>query len=126
MPQYRNEDDRAFGPELFMQAIDEREYCNSLINRYVNTEHWDVDRIALMDRLIMTVAISEVIHYPSIPTRVTLNEYIEIAKYYSKERPVYQRNPQLGGELPAELGKNQQGVTWQESVTEINYKNTIN
>ncbi|MDD6778144.1 MAG: transcription antitermination protein NusB [Bacteroidales bacterium] len=86
MPQYRNEDDRAFGPELFMQAIDEREYCNSLINRYVNTEHWDVDRIALMDRLIMTVAISEVIHYPSIPTRVTLNEYIEIAKYYSTPR----------------------------------------
>ena len=83
MAKFRNEDDESFGPALFGYAIDEREYCNSLINRYVNTANWDVDRIALMDRLIMTVALSEIIHYPSIPTRVTLNEYIEIAKYYS-------------------------------------------
>lgn len=86
LEQYRNEDDEAFGPELFSYAIDERDYSNSLINRYVHTENWDVDRIAMMDRLIMSVAISELIHYPSIPTKVTLNEYIEIAKYYSTPR----------------------------------------
>ena len=54
-----------------------------MINKFVQTEHWDADRIAKMDRLIMSVAISEILHYPSIPTKVTLNEYIEIAKYYS-------------------------------------------
>lgn len=83
LDQYRNEEDEQFGPQLFGYALAERDYCNSLINRYINTDQWDVERIALMDRLIMTVAISEIIHYPSIPTRVSLNEYIEIAKYYS-------------------------------------------
>ena len=83
MPKYRNYDDSVFGVELFGYALDDRSYSNSLINKYVQTDHWDTDRIATMDRLIMSVAISEILHYPSIPTKVTLNEYIEIAKYYS-------------------------------------------
>ena len=83
MPKYRNDEDSVFGVELFGYALDDRSYSNSLINKYVQTDHWDTDRIATMDRLIMSVAISEILHYPSIPTKVTLNEYIEIAKYYS-------------------------------------------
>ena len=59
---------------------------NSLIDRFVKTEAWDVERIALMDRVIMLTAIAEIINYPLIPVTVTMNEYIEIAKSYSSPR----------------------------------------
>ena len=45
--------------------------------------NWDVDRIAFMDNLIMATAMTELLSFPSIPVKVTLDEYIEIAKYYS-------------------------------------------
>jgi len=47
-----------------------------------NTTNWEVDRIALMDILVMQLAITEILEFPEIPVKVTLNEYIEIAKYY--------------------------------------------
>ena len=54
--------------------------CSDLIDR--NTTNWEVERIALMDILVMQLAITEIIEFPEIPVKVTLNEYIEIAKYY--------------------------------------------
>jgi N utilization substance protein B len=54
--------------------------CSELIDR--NTTNWEVERIALMDILVMELAITEVLEFPEIPVKVTLNEYIEIAKYY--------------------------------------------
>jgi N utilization substance protein B len=53
------------------------------------SENWDYERLAMMDILIMQMAISEAIHFPSIPAKVTLNEYIEISKYYSTEKSSY-------------------------------------
>ena len=47
------------------------------------TKNWDVERIAFMDNLIMAATMSELINFPSIPVKVTLDEFIEIAKYYS-------------------------------------------
>jgi len=47
-----------------------------------NTTNWEVERIALMDILVMQLAITEILEFPEIPVKVTLNEYIEIAKYY--------------------------------------------
>ena len=51
------------------------------IDKY--TSNWDVERIAFMDNLIMAAATAELLSFPSIPIKVTLDEYIEIAKYYS-------------------------------------------
>jgi N utilization substance protein B len=51
-----------------------------------NTQNWELDRIAFMDILIMEIAISELIDFPTIPINVTLNEYIEIAKSYSTDK----------------------------------------
>jgi N utilization substance protein B len=48
--------------------------------------NWDLERIAFMDILIMQLAITELIEFPSIPTKVTLNEYLDISKYYSTEK----------------------------------------
>ena len=56
---------------------------NALIDQFVKSEKWDVERIALMDRLVMNAALSEIRHFPSIPVNVSLNEYIELAKLYS-------------------------------------------
>ena len=46
-------------------------------------ENWELERIALMDMIIMKLALAELINFPSIPVKVTINEYIEISKSYS-------------------------------------------
>ena len=46
-------------------------------------KNWESDRVASMDRLIMQMAVAELINFPTIPVNVTLNEYIDAAKYYS-------------------------------------------
>lgn len=80
MPMFRNDDDEEYVKVLFTKAIMNNEKLSELIDR--NTTNWEVERIALMDILVMKLAITEIIEFPEIPIKVTLNEYIEIAKYY--------------------------------------------
>lgn len=86
LPQYKNDDDSKFGEQLFSKAVTEMEENNSYIDQFVKTEKWDVERIALMDRVVMCTALTEIRNYPSIPVNVSLNEYIELAKDYSTPR----------------------------------------
>lgn len=86
LPQYKNDDDSKFGERLFSKAVAEMEENNSYIDQFVKTEKWDVERIALMDRVVMCTALTEIRNYPSIPVNVSLNEYIELAKDYSTPR----------------------------------------
>lgn len=86
LPQYKNDDDSKFGEQLFSRAVAEMEENNSYIDQFVKTEKWDVERIALMDRVVMCTALTEIRNYPSIPVNVSLNEYIELAKDYSTPR----------------------------------------
>ena len=81
LPQYKNEDDEAFVKRLFARALVSYEENLKTVEQY--TKNWDVERIALMDNVIMTTAIAELTGFDSIPVKVTLDEYIEIAKYYS-------------------------------------------
>ena len=80
MPLYKNEEDQEYAKILFRKTILRSEECSELIDR--NTTNWEVERIALMDILVMKLAITEILEFPEIPVKVTLNEYIEIAKYY--------------------------------------------
>jgi len=80
MPLFRNDEDEEFVKILFRKAILHSKKCSELIDK--NTTNWEVDRIALMDILVMQLAITEILEFPEIPVKVTLNEYIEIAKYY--------------------------------------------
>jgi N utilization substance protein B len=80
MPLYKNEEDQEFVKILFRKAIFSSKKCSELIDK--NTTNWEVDRIALMDILVMQLAITEVLEFPEIPIKVSLNEYIEIAKFY--------------------------------------------
>lgn len=81
-PLYKDpEDDRKFVLELFRKTVLENEASSALIGE--KTKNWEVDRIAVMDVILMQMAITELKNFPSIPVKVTLNEYIEISKTYS-------------------------------------------
>ena len=81
---YKNEEDRDFIVKLFRKSVTYRKLSLELIEK--KASNWDLDRIAFMDVLIMQLAITELIEFNSIPTKVTLNEFLEIAKYYSTEK----------------------------------------
>ena len=80
MPLFKNAEDEEFVKILFRKAILHSKKCSDLIDK--NTTNWEVDRIALMDILVMQLAITEILEFQEIPVKVTLNEYIEIAKFY--------------------------------------------
>ncbi len=80
MPLFKNKEDEEFVKTLFRKTILHSKECSDLIDS--NTTNWEVERIALMDILVMQLAITEILEFPEIPVKVTLNEYIEIAKYY--------------------------------------------
>ncbi len=80
MPLFKNKEDEEFVKILFRKAVLHTTECSELIDH--NTTNWEVERIALMDILVMQLAITEILEFPEIPVKVTLNEYIEISKYY--------------------------------------------
>ncbi len=84
MELYKADEDREYVVKLYRQTIIHREEYVEYIKQ--NTRNWDIDRIAFMDILIMQMAIAELIGFPTIPTKVTLNEYLEIAKFYSTSK----------------------------------------
>lgn len=81
MPVYRDSDDARFVKELFTQSIVYFSEAVQYIER--NAKNWDLDRIAFMDKVLMCMAMVEMTKFDQIPLRVSMDEYIEIAKYYS-------------------------------------------
>lgn len=81
LPKFKSIEDLDFARELFTRSVVNFDEYQEEIEKY--TRNWDVERIAFMDNLIMATAMAELISFPSIPVKVTLDEYIEIAKYYS-------------------------------------------
>ncbi len=75
------EDDKAFFEELYEQTLQEDEKYEAMIAESV--QNWDVERVALLDKIILKMALSEMYIFRSIPVKVTINEYIEISKLYS-------------------------------------------
>ena len=81
LPEFRDEEDLEFAKKLIYQSLNAADYYKNLVAQ--NTRNWDVERVPLMDRVIMQVALAEITSFPSIPLSVSINEYIEIAKSYS-------------------------------------------
>jgi N utilization substance protein B len=80
-------DDKEFLIGLFRKTIlHHNEFTNDID---VKTPNWDTDRIAEVDLILIKMAITEFLYFPSIPTKVTINEYIEIAKDYSTTKSSY-------------------------------------
>ena len=81
---YKDDDDKKFVVDLFRKVVlNHKDFEKEIENK---TPNWDTDRIAEIDMILIKMAISEFLKFPSIPTSVTINEYIEIAKDYSSEK----------------------------------------
>lgn len=70
-----------FAKTLLKTAIDKKEYCAELIKPKL--KNWDAERIAQLDMVLMRMGLCELLYFDTIPTKVTINEYIDIAKEYS-------------------------------------------
>lgn len=81
LPKFKSDDDLEFAKTLLVKSLVQYDNNQELVDKY--TQNWDVERIAFMDNLILTIAITELITFESIPVKVTLDEWIDIAKYYS-------------------------------------------
>ena len=84
MPMFKDEEDRDFAKNLYRKSAVNHSELRKIVEEH--TVNWDVERIAFIDNLILELAISEFLYFPSIPTKVTLNEYIELSKYYSTQK----------------------------------------
>ncbi len=84
LPLFKTDDDLEYVKKLFRQTIAKHERNQNLIAEL--SSNWEAERIALTDRVILELAITELTEFPLIPVAVTLNEYIDMAKYYSTEK----------------------------------------
>lgn len=75
------DDDKYYFEDLFRHAIENDTQYEALIAQ--NSANWDIERIALTDKILLKMALAEMIHFPSIPVKVTINEFIDVSKEYS-------------------------------------------
>ena len=81
LPMFKDKEDKVFATKLFHQTILKGKEYRERISKHM--KNWESERIANIDMLIMQVALAEIMTFPTIPTNVSLNEYIDMAKYYS-------------------------------------------
>jgi N utilization substance protein B len=84
---YKDKDDEDFVSKMFKKTVLNNTEYESIIEE--KTPNWETDRIADIDMILIKMAIAEFFNFHSIPTRVTINEYIEISKDYSTEKSSY-------------------------------------
>lgn len=81
LPMFRDETDRDFAIQLLRHALTELDENKILVEKQI--KNWEIERVALMDLCLMQIAVTEIKNFDSIPVNVTLNEYIDLARYYS-------------------------------------------
>lgn len=113
----KKSDDNTSILNLFRDEEEDIEFIKDLLKNTINnddensvliadkTKNWDVERIAMVDILLMKMALTELLHFKSIPVKVTLNEYIELSKWYSTPKSKVFVNGVLD-KLVAELKEN--------------------
>ncbi|MGQ8335156.1 transcription antitermination factor NusB [Sunxiuqinia sp. A32] len=84
MPMFKDSEDHQFAKDLYRKTILNHDELKKVVEDH--TFNWDVERIAFIDKLILELSICEFLYFPSIPTKVSLNEYIELSKYYSTRK----------------------------------------
>ena len=81
LPKFKSEEDLDFAKTLVVKSLVQYEDNQEVVDRY--SKNWDVERVVFMDSLILSIAITELTYFESIPVKVSLDEWIDIAKYYS-------------------------------------------
>lgn len=81
LPEYKDMADQEYAKKLLLRTIANEKYYQELIAS--TTRRWDMKRVALMDRVILQIALAEILSFPNIPISVSINEYVELSKMYS-------------------------------------------
>ena len=97
---FKNAEDKNFAKKLFSKTIKLKEKNNTIIHELA--KNWDIERISTLDSILLQLAITEMTQFESIPYKVSINEYIEIAKTYSTKKS----HEFINGILDAFLKKN--------------------
>ncbi len=95
LPDYDSDEDREYAAQLIRFTLKGEEQYRQLIGE--NLRNWDFSRVALMDLIIMQIALAEITSFPSIPLNVSINEYVNVAKMYSTPRSSAYVNGMLDG-----------------------------
>lgn len=82
LPEFKDDEDKKFGPELFLLTIHNKDKYSEYTAKFLKSS-WDIDRIPIMDKVIIITAMAEIINYPSVPLAASINEYVDIANCYS-------------------------------------------
>ena len=95
LPEWDSEDEKDFARKVFRAAILNADQYQ----RYMSeaSRNWDFSRLAYMDIILMQIAIAEMMTLPNVPISVTINEYVEIAKFYSTPKSAGYINGMLDG-----------------------------
>ncbi len=75
------EDDQYYFEDLFRYVIENESRLEELVA--ANLQNWDIERVAMTDQVLLKMALAEMLNFPSIPVKVSINEYIDLAKEYS-------------------------------------------
>lgn len=103
-----------FARNLLTTTIDKREYALQLIKPKL--KNWDAERIAILDMILMEMGVSELLYFETIPTKVTINEYIDLAKAYS--------TPQSGQFVNGILDSIHKELMSQNKINKINFRDS--
>ena len=104
-----------FAHTLLTTAIDKKEYCMELIKPKL--KNWDSERIAALDMVLMRMGVCELLYFETIPTKVTINEYIDLAKDYS--------TPQSGQFVNGILDNIHKEMMESGKIQKINFKSKV-
>jgi len=102
-----------FAKSLLTTTLEKKEYCAELIKPKL--KNWDADRIAVLDMVLMRMGVCELLYFETIPTKVTINEYIDLAKDYS--------TPQSGQFVNGILDNIHKEMLEGGKIQKINFKN---
>lgn len=102
-----------FAKTLLTTTLEKKEYCAELIKPKL--KNWDSDRIAVLDMVLMRMGVCELLYFETIPAKVTINEYIDLAKDYS--------TPQSGQFVNGILDNIHKEMTETGKIRKINFKN---
>ena len=78
-----DEDTKSFASSLYIKTLDQKQFLKKTISKFL--ENWELGRIALLDNLILQMAVCELLFFDDVPPKVSISEAIEIAKKYSTD-----------------------------------------
>lgn len=107
-----SDEKRTFGMSLLATAMEKKDYCLELISPRL--KNWDADRIAQLDMIIMRLGVCELLYFETIPAKVTINEYIDLAKDYS--------TPQSGQFVNGLLDNIHKEIEQQGTLNKVEFK----